>query len=79
MTLLHLEILFHYHITSSGFPRQSETIDDYIKALKYHELIIECGEDLASYKTTEKGKFYIEMLLSTPFPTQTISWKDPRV
>lgn len=66
-----LEVLLHMHVSPSPHPRSDAM------AVK-HAIsdLLEAGmiqRDDRHYTTTDKGKFYIEHLLSIPFPVRTFS------
>ena len=70
MTLLELEILFHYHCSPIEFERISDCIEQ-IKSDFVSQGMLESNTEPSfkrKYQTTDKGKFYIEYLQSIPLP-----------
>lgn len=66
-----LAFLLHCHVSPSPHPHASSpAIVDGISRLLAHGLI---QREDRHFGTTEKGKFYIEHLLSTPFPVESFS------
>ena len=63
-----LEVLIHCHCSGSVHPRiDAPAVMDAIKILSAEGLIIQSDRH---YVTTDKGKFYLDHLLSIPFPIQ---------
>lgn len=62
---------------SEGFPN-TETFKKQVDILLQEE-IIELNYILTNYKykITDKGKSYLDAILSTPFPVEIKSWKIP--
>ena len=69
-----LEVLLHMHVSPSPHPRSdAPAVVEAIAELLEAGMI--CRDD-RHYTTTDKGKFYIEHLLSIPFPVRTFSIPD---
>lgn len=75
MTPYMLEILFHHHCSRAPFPRENapaytETVDELV-LLGVLERI-----EFGFIQSTDRGKAYIEMILTTPLPEMGLY--DPR-
>ena len=70
MTPLHLEILMHYFVSGTMFPRSTPTITE------YQGHLVELGLLDTELSVTEKGKLWIERVLNTPMPVQKWVWED---
>jgi hypothetical protein len=65
-TVHDLEVLLHCHVSPTVHPRYHvQAVKDAISSLVAHDMIEQSDRH---YSTTEKGKFYLEHLLSQPFP-----------
>lgn len=66
-----LEVLLHYHVTPTKHPRfEAPAVEEAIEELYQEGLIVNDGK---SYRSTAKGKFYIEHLLRQPYPVTVFS------
>lgn len=65
LTPLQLSLLIHYDVSPCTFKPESEVADDAARMFMNEGMLRPSGR---LYTTTEKGKFFIEYLLSTPFP-----------
>jgi len=71
-----LEVLIHYHCFPLKHPRcNAPAVIQAIKMFLRDEIIKECEND-SGYTTTEKGRAWVKMILSTPYPTQ--QWVDDK-
>lgn len=80
LTPLHLEILIHYHASPHVFPRSSQCSDNYTRHLVSLGLLENAGVDVfdgckAPFQLTEKGRAWLERVLSTPMPKQAWVWE----
>ena len=78
MTPNELDVLLHYHTFIEEHPRlKAPAVQDALKNLIKKELLtVEKGEKKGIYHSTERGKIWLEMILSTPLPI--MKWSDPR-
>lgn len=77
MTPNDIEVLIHCHISPSPHPRIGmSAVAGAIKMLKHNGLIRnESGmDDMVCWRTTERGKAFLQVLCDTPLPTQ--AWVD---
>lgn len=66
-----LEVLLHYHTTPQIHPRHdAPAVKSAVEMLLAEGLL---QRDDRLYTTTDKGKFYLDHLLSRPFPVRTFS------
>lgn len=64
-----LELLLHCHVSPEQHPRlEAKAIKGGLEYLQGHGMIERYDR---TWTTTEKGKFYIEYILSIPFPEQS--------
>jgi hypothetical protein len=67
-SISNLELLLHCHYSPDPHPRlHAPSIQEGIEHLLAHGMIDHTTVSQV-YKTTEKGKYYIEWLLHVPFP-----------
>lgn len=72
-----LELLIHCHVTPEQHPRgDAPAIKEGIHYLLKEGMIERYDR---SYTTTKKGQFYIEHLLSLPFPVEHTTYVIPKV
>ena len=72
-----IEVLIWYHCCPDRHPRyEAPAVQEATRTFKKHGLIEPAPED-REWKTTEKGKFLIDMLCATPFPESR--FVDPRI
>lgn len=79
----HIDILLHYYACAIEHPRRGapaveEAINHFVS-----EGILEKNDhkikgDRREFITTEKGDFFVEMILSTPLPKTRKEFYDPR-
>lgn len=74
MTPNEIEVLIHYYVSPEDHPRiNSPAVKE---ALRRH---IKAGLLTSDSKElTERGRFMITMLCSTPLPVSKTEWEDPR-
>lgn len=73
MTPNDIEILIHCHVSPLVHPRmEAPAVKEAYRNLEANGLIEQRNEDC--YHTTDRGKAHIEVLCSTPWPTQ--AWID---
>lgn len=75
LTANHLEVIFHYYISPEPHPRKHVSVIQEIQQFYVKQEILE-PDDTGRLFVTNRGKAWIDMLLSTPFPVQV--WVDPR-
>lgn len=76
LTPLHLQLVIHYNVYPVPFPKShAPAVIDYTGQL-VEAGILKRVEQEPYYVATERGKAFLEMLCSTPFPVQ--QWIDPR-
>lgn len=74
MTPLELEILIHCHVTSTQHPNlDAPAVKEGFKKFKADGIIVLAGKDC--YCLTEKGRAWLETILSIPYPSV---WLDKR-
>lgn len=61
---------------SGKSPAHKEAIDKFIQDKIIYQ--IKDSRAFANFKLTEKGKFFVAMVLNTHYPTERIIWIDPR-
>lgn len=85
LTPLHLEIVMHYATRGDDMPNiDASTTDEFAQRL-CREGMIEpnpCGAAPGGplpkrYRTTEKGRVWLEHILRTPFPVKVERWEVP--
>ena len=74
LTPLHVEIIMHHYISPGSFRADTETIRSY-RQYWIEEGCIEYNGGETTYVVTDKGKAWIEKILSTPMPTQKWVWE----
>jgi hypothetical protein len=89
MTPFELGIMLHYY-AQVGDPeamrRQPPILGDTLACLEHEQLLrptadeTEAGAEGATYVITERGRAYVDALLSVPLPTRTwrVQFPDPR-
>ena len=85
MTPLHIDILIHYHVSSTEYGKEFNNFDapavkDAINWMIGANLI-EAEHDVAcerAYRTTDKGAFYIDAICNLPLPQKRMVWEIPR-
>lgn len=70
MSPLELLVLLHHHCSFSAFSPSSEVADRTV-AMFVKEGLLEAVRGF--YTTTEKGRFYVQAILSLPFPIATFT------
>lgn len=73
-----IEVMLHCYTTPGKHPRiQAIAVQKALTELVKAGLIVETDEELV-FDATEKGKVYVEMLCTTPFPIEKTIFADPR-
>ena len=73
-----IEIIMHCHYSTSPDPmRGTQIYEDCIEEYKKNGLI-KWRDDWDTWITTEKGRAWVELICSTPYPVPTTKWLDPR-
>lgn len=77
MTCLHLQILLHYYCSAEDWNCLSPTHTDYRQGLITDGLVaLGAGfSKTQAYGITDKGRFHVEHLLSTPLPKPFQTWR----
>jgi hypothetical protein len=82
LTPLKINLLMHIYSIASPFdhPDAPPYADAKIE-MKHEDLITSSptSEHPCGYKVTERGVFFVRMILDTPLPIPNTAWKDPRV
>lgn len=79
LTPLHLSLLVHYHALNEPVPNENApAVVEYTRQLVAENIIDHSLHSASGYRTTPKGVAWLKLLLSTPFPVQTVEWIDPR-
>lgn len=77
VTPLHLEIVMHYHTRGDDMVNlDAPAVKDYVKDLLLTGMLEDTSREagtLQSYRTTERGKVWLDYLLKVPFPVP--SWR----
>lgn len=66
-----LDVLLHYHVSPCAHPRADAPAVKEATGMLLHFGLLE--KDDRHFRTTAKGKFYIEHLLKQPFPVETFT------
>lgn len=72
-----LDVLMHYHVRT--IPHENILASAVAEALDYLKKneMLEWYAQGAYYRTTEKAKFFIDHILSRPFPVEVTTFKIP--
>ena len=74
VTPLHLEIVMHYYTNGDDIPNlNAPAVREYLEDLKLSGMIEDIRQDAVarrSYRTTERGRVWLNYLLTVPFPEQ---------
>jgi hypothetical protein len=71
-----IRIILHHYYSPEPYPEPSEVYDATLKNFINDGLLI--PEEVGTYKTTDKGKAWVEMICRTPYPEEKAAWIDPR-
>lgn len=80
LTPLQLEVLLHTYYSPSRYPRMSgpakEAIDLFVDCGIFFEVAEQAEVNYSGLSVTEKGKAWVEAILSVPMPVQ--KWEIPK-
>lgn len=82
MTPLHITMLLHYHAIAEPYALRNPThatspaVREFREQLLKWDLIHE-DDGPSGYRTTERGKTYIDGLCNLPLPISVTTWKIP--
>jgi hypothetical protein len=72
-----LEVLIHYHVSPEPHSRRNApAVRDAIDRFFGDGILESLPDDAKQYTTTARGRKFLEMILSTPYPK--LVWIDPR-
>lgn len=83
MNVVTLEVMLHHFYKPTPFPYDSPAVYDAHHMLVAEDMIkpvdfgpISRGTYLTNYKTTERGRVFVNALMSVPLPVQ--AWQMPK-
>lgn len=81
MSPFQIKIMLHHYCTTSqpydGEESATAVASTIQELVKDEMLLFSFPENTSNYKITEKGKAYVEKLMSIPLPVETTVWTFP--